>query len=209
MGQVSKARIIQHYVDVVETDTLPSPLNIMQMVLSFPFVIIDALFCFPDFRDRDGKKPASDARKGLYTRSRRFVGRTVFWAMLGPFAIVAGALLWMTSVVKAPHVVWVAYADKPLWGRIIRATLAVLCCLVFVPVWLVIMWIKGGVQALGGMMNFFWISCCAPRSRRVLGRAKRAFSSNLPVNRLDTMESDSDDETVVKKMLQEAEGGER
>lgn len=211
LGQVSKARIIQHYVNVVETDTLPSPFNVMQMAFAFPFVIIDAILCFPDFRDRDGKKPAPGARRGLYSRARRFAGRAVFWATLGPFAIIAGALLWITSVVKAPSVVWMAYAYKPLWGRVIRTMLAIFCCLVFVPLWLVVMWMKGGGQALVGMFHFFWISCCAPRSRRVLGRAKREFSSSMPINRRrnSTIESDSEDEAVVKKMLKEAEGGER
>ena len=56
--------------------------------------------------------------------TKRFVGRAVFWVMLGPIAVATGWLFWITSVPKTVTVVWRTNAEKTLLGKFARVTLA-------------------------------------------------------------------------------------
>ncbi|CAN0137841.1 unnamed protein product, partial [Laminaria digitata] len=68
--------------------------------------------------------------------------------MLGPLAVAAGSLLWMVSVLKAVTVVWRTSAGRTLGGRVTRAILAVACCTVGAPLWLLVMWVMGGLKGV-------------------------------------------------------------
>ncbi|CAN0470807.1 unnamed protein product, partial [Ectocarpus sp. 12 AP-2014] len=39
--KVTRARLIQHYVNVVEIDRLPPPLNLFQWIFALPFMVLD------------------------------------------------------------------------------------------------------------------------------------------------------------------------
>ncbi|CAM9861414.1 unnamed protein product [Sphacelaria rigidula] len=95
--KVSKARLIQHYRLVVKKDLLPAPFNLLQLVLSSPFIIIDGC-----------KKREAKAEHEAYSSAKRAIGQVVFRLLLGPVAVAAGALLW---VVSAPYSLFAAYED--------------------------------------------------------------------------------------------------
>lgn len=65
--KVLKARLINHYQLVVQEDLLPAPFNIVQL----PF--------------------------GWHGVAKRRVGYVAFWLVVGPAAVVGGALLWVVS----------------------------------------------------------------------------------------------------------------
>lgn len=67
-----KARLIQHYRLVVRDDLLPAPFNLVQL----PF--------------------------RWHHKARHSVGCIVFWAVLGPVAVIGGALLWIVSAFLSP-----------------------------------------------------------------------------------------------------------
>ncbi|CAM9094293.1 unnamed protein product [Scytosiphon promiscuus] len=67
-----KARLIQHYRLVVRDDLLPAPFNLVQLPLRW------------------------------HRKAKRSVGCIVFWAVLGPVAVVGGAFLWIVSAFLKP-----------------------------------------------------------------------------------------------------------
>eukprot|EP00904_Undaria_pinnatifida_P012811 jgi/Undpi1/8660/HiC_scaffold_25.g11125.m1 len=197
--KVSKARLIQHYVSVVEIDRLPAPFNLMQWVLCFPMLVAD--WCFSTT---------------LYRDTKRFFGRAVFWAMLGPLAVAAGSVLWVVSVLKAVTVVWRTSAGNTLGGKLARVTLTVLCCLVGAPVWLLVLWIKGALTGMRRVAHRLMSTRGGRRLRRggakVVGRedtaGKPAKRSSIPEHsgQFDKTAHDELDDVVVV-MLGDAEGG--
>ena len=192
-NQVSKARLIQHYVFVVETDHLPAPFNIIQWVLSSPMLVAD--LCFSTT---------------LHNDTKRFFGRAVFWAMLGPMAVVAGWLLWTSSVLKAVTVVWRTSSQKPFGEKIIRVVLAIACCTIGAPFWLVVLWIKGGMTGIRKVVillqNRRGPVCCrgGGRSKRV---GKSGSSRSMDHNYDTTQGAEHESEDVVLATLKEAERG--
>ena len=192
-NQVSKARLIQHYVFVVETDHLPAPFNIIQWVLSSPMLVAD--LCFSTT---------------LHNDTKRFFGRAVFWAMLGPMAVVAGWLLWTSSVLKAVTVVWRTSSQKPFGEKIIRVVLAVACCTIGAPFWLFVLWIKSGMtgirKAVVLLQNRRGPVYCrgGRRSQRV-----RISGSSRRTDHTDdsTQGAEDESEDVVVSILKKAERG--
>lgn len=172
---------------MVETDRLPAPFNIVQWVVGFPTFVTD--WCFSTKLHKDVK---------------RFFGRCVFWAMLGPVAVASGWLLWMASVLKAATVVWRTSAGNTLGGKMGRVSLAVACCIVGAPVWLLVLWIKGGLMGLRSV-----VARLSPRRGRVCcggdsaGKARRLSFPDQDCNK--ALEDERED--VVGTMLRGAEGG--
>lgn len=70
--RVLKARLIKHYRTVVREDLLPAPFNLVQLPLR-------------------GSKVA-----------RRYLGYLVFWLVVGPAAVIGGAILWVVSAFLIP-----------------------------------------------------------------------------------------------------------
>lgn len=140
--------------DVVENDSLPAPFNLAQHCLSIPFLAID--YC-------------TGTGTAKFHDTRRIFGRAVFWFMLGPVAVLGGWVLWIMSVLKAARVVWGTSKGKSTWGRLVRVVLAMLCCTVGAPVWLLLLWLKGGLSGIRGIMMRIRDStraCCGRGSGR-------------------------------------------
>lgn len=160
---MTKARLIQQYVNVVETDRVPPPFNVAQWLFTLPFLVLDYCFSprgaddssFPDapsslLPSNPGQRSSKAGKRrrkprSLFKESKGFFGRVVFWAMLGPAAVVGGWVLWAMSIIKAPRVVWSTSTDKTLCGRFARMVLAVVACAVGAPFWLLVMWARGGL----------------------------------------------------------------
>lgn len=86
---VSKIRMIKLYQKVVDTDLLSPPFNLVQLAISLPFCLADAIF---------GLR--------LLCVVQRAIGITIFWCVTGPIAIILGALLWLVSIPKAVVATW-------------------------------------------------------------------------------------------------------
>ncbi|CAM9825189.1 unnamed protein product [Ectocarpus sp. 4 AP-2014] len=181
--KVTKARLIQHYVNVVEIDRLPPPLNLCQWIFALPFMVLDLW-------SRSSRRPstastnsAADSASSSRSRSssssnningnektkrdrshfevaRGCFGRVAFWAILGPIAVLAGWVLWMISIVKAPVVVWQTSEDKSRGGRIARMLLVIFACAVGAPFWHLVVWVRGGVAGVRRTMRALGCCCC-------------------------------------------------
>lgn len=135
--KVSKARMIEHYRLVVDLCLLPPPFNLVQLVLSSPMIVLS--------RSRHG---------ATSRRAKEVVGRMVFWLVLGPLAVVGGALLWMMSSFYAP-VVWhrhVFSKGKSQHGELSASSTVLRYLIVFVwcgfgaPLYLVAFWLTAPMK---------------------------------------------------------------
>lgn len=192
-NQVSKARLIRHYVSVVKLDRLPAPLNLIQWIVSSPMVVAD--LCFST---------------ALHKDVNRCVGRVVFWAILGPIAVVAGWLLWTVSVLKAVTVVWRTSAQKALGGKVARVLIAVACCTVGAPVWLLVLWVKGGAEGVRRIVDLLrsWGGrvCCRERGRsKTVEKSKSTLLQ--PHDEYNTQGPEDRHEDAVVVMLKNADRG--
>lgn len=124
--KISKARMIEHYRKVVERNALPSPFNL----LSLPFWILENI-AHP-CRAKDEQLDV------LSLAVRRYVGKVVFWLVLGPFAIIAMTLL---SIVSVPKVMIDMYTQNSRWKRAGKMLLVIPCSLVLVPLCLSLIWL--------------------------------------------------------------------
>ncbi|CAM9587306.1 unnamed protein product, partial [Ectocarpus fasciculatus] len=88
--KVSIARMMDYYQLVVTKDMLPAPFNLLQLVV-WPFA-----WCV-------GARQNRNCGREAYERGSKAIGPVVFWAVLGPVAVVGGALLWMGSVLPAMY----------------------------------------------------------------------------------------------------------
>lgn len=135
--KVSKARMIVHYRLVVDKCLLPPPFNLVQLVVSTPFI----------FGDR--------SRNGAASRSAKdFVGRTVFWLVLGPVAVVSGTVLWVMSANSAPVVWHRHFLDQTQAGQsklsrssiILRYLVVFAWCVVGAPFYLAVFWLTAPMK---------------------------------------------------------------
>lgn len=137
--KVSKARMIVHYRLVVDKCLLPPPFNLVQFVLSAPFIVGD--------RSRHGA-----ATQG----AKEVVGRTVFWLVLGPVAVVGGTLLWVVSAIYAPVVWHRHFFNQTQAGRaglsegavILRYLIVFAWCVVGAPLYLAVFWLTAPIKWL-------------------------------------------------------------
>lgn len=195
---MSKARLIRHYVAVVEVDSLPAPFNAMQWIICSPMLLVDVCF-----------------ETALYKDAKRFFGRFVFWAMLGPIAVAAGWLLWAASMLKAATIVWQTSSENTLGAKIGKVIFAVACCTVGAPVWLTVLWIKGGLTGMRSVMkhlrNRTGGVCCRGKKRvKTRGKLRTIFghnhaSSNHVGNPTRVLGDAPDD--VVEAILKEDDRG--
>lgn len=192
-NQVSKARLIRHYVSVVELDDLPAPFNLFQLIVSSPMFVAD--LCFSTT---------------LYKDTKHVVGRAVFWTILGPIAVAAGWLLWTASVLKAVNVVWRTSADKPLMGKVIRVLLAVVCCTVVAPFWLLVLWVKSGIEGIRRLVHLLgnWggrVRCRGRDRSKTVEKSKPTLLQHQ--NDYTTQVPEDGREDVVVVVLKKADRG--
>lgn len=97
----SKGRMIGHYLSIVAEDRLPAPFNLVQLVMTplFRCFAPEADYCATqkkkEFSPPDGWHQCT---RQIHNTQARPLGRVVFWLMLGPVAVTAGAILWIASV---------------------------------------------------------------------------------------------------------------
>lgn len=130
--RVSRARVYTYYRWVVEHDMLPPPLNVAQLAIFVPCRIWDFLF-----------------KSNISPVAMRGVGRVWFWLVMGPLAILAGWLLWLTSVPKALSVVWGGRSTS-VGSGVARTVLCLLWGILGVPLFLVLGWIAQAPRVLSG-----------------------------------------------------------
>ncbi|CAM9848129.1 unnamed protein product [Scytosiphon promiscuus] len=202
--KVTKARLIQRYTQVVRIDRLPPPYNLAQGCITLPLMVAE-WFHSRRARSRSAPTPRSTATSSSLTRSSSApsasvsallpnstsstnhkprgaakaangcFGRTVFWLVIGPLAVLAGWALWAASTIKAPFVVWEASRNKSFCGKISRATLAIVVCTVAAPLWLLVMWVRGGLRGVWKVTTIGFPQCCSSRTkenRRTQGRRR-------------------------------------
>lgn len=193
-NQVSKARLIKHYVAVVEVDRLPAPFNVVQWITCAPILLVD--LCFSTM---------------LYKDAKHFFGRFVFWAILGPIAVAAGWLLWVASVLKAATVVWRASSHNTRGAKIGKVIFALLCCTVGAPVWLCVLWIKGGLAGMRSVIKTLrlrvWGLCYPGRERvETAHKLRTIIFSHHPSDSTQNAPEDAREDAVTA-MLKEADRG--
>lgn len=166
--KVSKARVIRHYQTAVKTELLPAPFSLVQLVLSWLFVGLymwyQRVFVQP-FPDDSGHNSKHVQR--IDTVTREALGQAIFWLVLGPIAIVAGALLWILSIFYAPYAWTKSYLTEtpeptqPLRSQVpflvLQSLLIIVWCGLLAPLSLVVMWF--GVPFWSGL-EWFNVVCC-------------------------------------------------
>ncbi|CAM9247466.1 unnamed protein product [Scytosiphon promiscuus] len=131
--RVSRARLIDHYRLVVDKHLLPPPFNLVQLVVSMPFFLVD----------RSWRGPRC-------TRAKEAVGRTVFWLVMGTAALVGGTALWMASAVYTPFT-WKRYCYEELgtFSMLLRHLLVFMWCVVGAPLYLAAFWMTAPLKWIG------------------------------------------------------------
>lgn len=130
--RVARARVYMYYRWVVDHDALPPPLNVVQLVMLLPCRTVDCL-CHTD----------------TYPLARRFMGRLMFWLVMGPFAVVVGSLLWLVSIPNAVAVIW-GKRSFSMASKTGRTLLCVLWGTVGMPSTLVVSWVAQTTSVLIG-----------------------------------------------------------
>lgn len=180
-SKVSRALVIQHYVQAVEEDMLPSPLNLVQSVVSLTAMVIG--FCM--------NKP------GYLRKAEFFAGSSLFWLVSGLFAVAAGSVLWLFSWLKGIMIFCRRRRPSNHLGAPvpIATQTAVLLCGVAMPLLLVYKWLWG--STLGALMKFCkggaWAQqgtagYCEIRGRQyddgIVGKALKLAPGGLSVQQL-------------------------
>ena len=121
--KVSTARTVEHYRLAVELDILPAPFNLLQTLVSLPFLA------------------TRRQQSGSYHLVKRSEGQAIFWLAPGPIAIVGGTLLWIVSI---PHVIALLRNNrvKPSFEYWLPSFCFSLAFIPGVPVVLAAMWLK-------------------------------------------------------------------
>ena len=124
-AKVSRTLVIQHYIQAVEEDMLPSPLNLVQYVVSLLAMVVG--LCL--------------GRKGYFRKAEYFSGLVLFWFVSGVFAVSAGSVLWAVSWPKAVFVFFGRRTAIRASKTPMATQLAVLLCGVAMPLYLVYKWL--------------------------------------------------------------------
>ncbi|CAN0013273.1 unnamed protein product [Ectocarpus fasciculatus] len=192
-SKVSIARMMDYYQLVVANDMLPAPFNLLQLVV-WPLA-----WCVGGFSGRPTGTRQKKLNRGreAYECGSRAVGPVVFLVVLGPLALVGGALLWMGSVLPAMYL-WRKHhrlheeRETKGEGDMMRLSLASLGFRygVIIPLWCV----------LGAPVYLFvlWLDA----SRRVLYR--RCCNDHVNIVR---QPQSGDSKSTIESMLLEGPGG--
>lgn len=122
--RVANARVLMFYRRVADVDILPEPFNLVQMVFKMPFAVIDF---------------ALGTKTHIFTK--KLVGRTIFWLIMGPVAILGGWVFWLLSLPKAVSAIWGAKTARN--NGIVSTYVRILLCVVFIVVGVPIVWTLG------------------------------------------------------------------
>ncbi|CAM9524132.1 unnamed protein product, partial [Ectocarpus sp. 12 AP-2014] len=159
--KVSTARMMDHYQLVVTNDMLPTPFNLLQLVV-WPIA-----WCLHGCCGRNGgvsgnTQQTRSRSKEAYACGSKAIGPVVFWAVLGPVAVIGGSLLWIGSVLPAMYFCRKHHRlhnkrenggghskSMNLWSLIFRYVVIIPCWCVFgAPVYLLLLWLNASRRVL-------------------------------------------------------------
>lgn len=138
-SKVSRTLVIQHYVEAVEYDMMPSPLNLVQYVVA----MLASVFGL------------CTRRKNYMRRAMFSAGLALFWVVSGVFAVSAGCALWLVSWPKGIVIFSLRRSKAGASGVSSNTQLAVLLCGIAMPLYLIYRWL--------------WTSTCGPLWRHIAG----------------------------------------
>lgn len=124
-SKVSRTLVIQHYVQAVEYDMMPSPLNLVQYAVVLLAKVVG--LC--------------TKRKGYIRRAMFSAGLALFWLVSGLFAVSAGSALWLVSWPKGIVVFCQRRSRGEAPGVSKNTQAAVLLCGIAMPIFLVYRWL--------------------------------------------------------------------
>lgn len=191
--RVSRTLVIQHYVDAVEDDMLPSPLNLVQY--AFALVALLVGFCMN--------------RTGLVRRAEFYSGLALFWLTSGLFAVSVGSALWILSWPKALLVLWQQRSNIGTSRIPFTTQAAVLLCGIAMPLYLAYKWlVSATIGALlrnlrerwhGGGTEYSVISGGRQQDDGIIARALQLGPGALSVHQLREYLANPMDDPVVQR----------
>ncbi|CBN74883.1 Transient Receptor Potential Channel [Ectocarpus siliculosus] len=159
--KVSIARMMDHYQLVVTDDMLPTPFNLLQLVV-WPIAWCLHGCCGRNSGVSGNTQRSRNRSKEAYACGSKAIGPVVFWVVLGPVAVIGGSLLWMGSVLPAMYF-WRKHHrlhnkrengggdSKSMnpWSLIFRYVVIIPCWCVFgAPVYLLLLWLNASRRVL-------------------------------------------------------------
>lgn len=142
-SKVSRTLVIRHNMEAVESDMIPSPLNLLQSAVALPAMVFGVC----------------TNRKGLYRKAMYYSGLALFWFFSGLSAVAAGCVLWLVSWPKAIMVLFTRRSKPGAREVHIVTKVAVMLCGVVMPLYL--------------LYNWLWASTCGALVRYLASRASR------------------------------------
>lgn len=161
--RVANARVLMFYRRVADVDILPEPFNLVQTLVKLPFAVVDFVL---------GTK--------THIFVKKLVGRTMFWMIMGPVAILGGWVFWLLSLPKAVSAIW--GARKARNNGIVSTYIRILLCVFLIVVGVPIVW------------TLFWL---AQAQTVITGRTAS----------LEAIRPPPDFAKSVDELLREASGG--
>ncbi|CAN0069824.1 unnamed protein product [Scytosiphon promiscuus] len=131
-SKVSRTLVIRHYINAVEEDMLPSPLNLVQYAVSIAAKGVS--LC--------------TGRDGMFMRAKFFAGLTLFWLVSGFGAVLLGSILWIASWPKSVVTLFDLWSKGELSRVSVRLRLAALSCGLTMPLFLAYQWLWGSTCAI-------------------------------------------------------------
>lgn len=138
----SKVRVMKLYSRIVDGDRLPSPFNLVQLLLRVTLFLLDKFF---------------------HLRARaimREFGVGIFWFMLGPLAILAAWALWTASVPTALLKVWreADFTKASLARAVFYSVGVVVLHVALVPFIMAFFWVQSGLRLFLSAVKELWQS---------------------------------------------------
>lgn len=125
-SKVSTALVIQHYVQTVEDDMMPSPLNLVQYAVALLAMVLGCC----------------TRRKGYFRVTEHYTGLALFWLVGGLFAVSAGSILWFVSWLNGIVAFFSRQRSGTGGSRVPAITqMAVLLCGIAMPLFLLYKWL--------------------------------------------------------------------
>ncbi|CAB1104558.1 unnamed protein product [Ectocarpus sp. CCAP 1310/34] len=160
--KVSIARMMDHYQLVVTNDMLPTPFNLLQLVV-WPIAWCLHGCCGRNSGVSGNTQQTRNRSKEAYACGSKAIEPVVFWVVLGPVAVNGGSLLWMESVLPAMYF-WRKHhrlqnkrengggdskKSMHLWSLFLRYNVIIPCWCVFgAPVYLLLLWLNASGRVL-------------------------------------------------------------
>lgn len=157
-SKVSRTLVIRHYINAVEEDMLPSPLNLVQYAISITAKVVG--LC--------------TKREGMFRRAKFYAGLTLFWLVSGFGAVLVGSILWVASWPKSVVTIFDLWSNRRLSRVSWHVQLAALCSVVTMPLFLVYQWVWGSTCAI------LWRHMCHSRANGEGGAMYNEIGSEPP-----------------------------